>query len=113
MKGADVYIGVSGGTVPEEIVASMADDAIIFGLANPTPEVHPDVAHRHARVGASSRWHPPPDHQRALLFAGILRGAFRAHPRAHPEGVAFGAAGARAREKTCATPTQFCTSCVA
>ena len=41
LAGADVYIGVSGGTVPEEVVATMADDAIIFGLANPTPRCTP------------------------------------------------------------------------
>ncbi len=55
LAGADVYLGVSGGTVPEEDVARMAPDAIIFGLANPTPEVHPDVAHKYARVVATGR----------------------------------------------------------
>src|SRR4051794_23653643 len=44
LAGADVFIGVSGGTVPEELVATMAPDSIIFGLANPTPEVLPEVA---------------------------------------------------------------------
>ena len=45
MVGADVYIGVSGGTVAEEVVASMADEAIVFGLANPIPEVPVEIAH--------------------------------------------------------------------
>ena len=60
LTGADVYIGVSGGTVPEEYVATMAPDAIIFGLANPIPEVLPEVAHRHARAAPSSSPAPPP-----------------------------------------------------
>src|SRR4051812_47676901 len=55
VRDADVYIGVSGGTVPEEVVATMASDAIIFAMANPDPEVHPDVAHRYARVVATGR----------------------------------------------------------
>ncbi|MFL5382232.1 MAG: NADP-dependent malic enzyme, partial [Longimicrobiaceae bacterium] len=45
MSGADVFIGVSGGTVDEEVISTMAPDSIIFGLANPSPEVHPEVAH--------------------------------------------------------------------
>ena len=76
MAGADVYIGVSGGTVPEEVVASMADEAIIFGLANPNPEVHPDVAHRHARVVATGRSDFPNQINNVLAFPGIFRGAF-------------------------------------
>src|SRR5690349_21697836 len=55
LDGADVYIGVSGGQVPEADVARMAPEAIIFALANPTPEVHPDVAARHAAVVATGR----------------------------------------------------------
>ena len=66
LAGADVFIGVSGGTVPEEVVASMAPESVIFGLANPNPEVHPDVANRHARVVATGRSRlPEPDQQRA------------------------------------------------
>lgn len=76
MAGADVYIGVSGGTVPEEIVASMAPDAIIFGLANPDPEVHPDIAHRYARVVATGRSDFPNQINNVLAFPGIFRGAF-------------------------------------
>ena len=77
MAGADVYIGVSGGTVPEEVVASMADEAIIFGLANPNPEVHPDVAHRHARVVATGRSDFPNQINNVLAFPGIFRGRLR------------------------------------
>lgn len=94
MSGADVYIGVSGGTVPEEVVATMADDAIIFGLANPTPEVHPDVAHRHARVVATGRSDFPNQINNVLAFPGIFRGAFDVHATAITEGMKLAAANA-------------------
>ena len=78
-SGADVYIGVSGGTVPEEVVASMAPESVIFGLANPDPEVHPDVANRHARVVATGRSDFPNQINNVLAFPGIFRGAFDVH----------------------------------
>ena len=96
MAGADVYIGVSGGTVPEEVVATMADDAIIFGLANPTPEVHPDVAHRHARVVATGRSDFPNQINNVLAFPGIFRGAFDVRATAITEGMKLAAANALA-----------------
>jgi malate dehydrogenase (oxaloacetate-decarboxylating) len=96
LVGADVYIGVSGGTVPEEHVATMADDAIIFGLANPTPEVHPDVAHRHARVVATGRSDFPNQINNVLAFPGIFRGAFDVHATAITEGMKLAAAMALA-----------------
>jgi malate dehydrogenase (oxaloacetate-decarboxylating) len=96
MDGADVYIGVSGGTVPEDVVATMADEAIIFGLANPTPEVHPDVAHRHARVVATGRSDYPNQINNVLAFPGIFRGAFDVHATAITEGMKLAAADALA-----------------
>ena len=96
LAGADVYIGVSGGTVPEEVVATMADDAIIFGLANPTPEVHPDVAHRHARVVATGRSDFPNQINNVLAFPGIFRGAFDVHATAITERMKVAAAEALA-----------------
>ncbi|EAP99934.1 putative malate oxidoreductase [Janibacter sp. HTCC2649] len=72
---ADVYVGVSGGTVPEEEVARMAPNSIIFALANPDPEVHPDVAHRHAAVVATGRSDFPNQINNVLVFPGIFRGA--------------------------------------
>jgi malate dehydrogenase (oxaloacetate-decarboxylating) len=94
MRGADVYIGVSGGTVPEEVVASMAPDAVIFGLANPTPEVHPEVAHRYARVVATGRSDFPNQINNVLAFPGIFRGAFDVRARAITEGMKLAAATA-------------------
>ena len=96
MAGADVFIGVSGGTVPEEVVATMAPDAIIFGLANPNPEVHPEVAHRHARVVATGRSDFPNQINNVLAFPGIFRGAFDARATAITEGMKLAAADALA-----------------
>ncbi len=96
LVGADVYIGVSGGTVPEEVVATMAPEAIIFGLANPHPEVHPDVAHRHARVVATGRSDFPNQINNVLAFPGIFRGALDVHATAITEGMKLAAANALA-----------------
>ena len=96
MAGADAYLGVSGGTVPEEVVASMAGDAIVFGMANPHPEVHPEVAHRHARVVATGRSDFPNQINNVLAFPGIFRGAIDVHARAITEGMKLAAADALA-----------------
>ena len=96
MDGADVYIGLSGGTVPEDVVASMAEDAIIFGLANPTPEVHPDLAHKYARVVATGRSDFPNQINNVLAFPGIFRGAFDVRATAITEGMKLAAAQALA-----------------
>ncbi len=94
LDGADVYLGVSGGTVPEEDVARMADDAIIFAMANPNPEVHPDVAHRHARVVATGRSDFPNQINNVLAFPGIFRGAFDVRATSITEGMKLAAAEA-------------------
>jgi malate dehydrogenase (oxaloacetate-decarboxylating) len=75
LQGADVFIGVSSSSVPEEAVAGMADDAIIFALSNPDPEVSPDVAARHAAVVATGRSDFPNQINNVLAFPGIFRGA--------------------------------------
>ncbi|MCD9154898.1 NADP-dependent malic enzyme [Aeromicrobium duanguangcaii] len=75
LAGADVFVGVSGGTIPEEAVAAMAPEAIIFALANPNPEVHPEVANRHARIVATGRSDFPNQLNNVLVFPGIFRGA--------------------------------------
>ena len=96
MAGADVYIGVSGGTVPEEIVATMAPEAIIFAMANPNPEIHPDVAHKYARVVATGRSDFPNQINNVLAFPGIFRGTFDAHATAITEVMKLAAATALA-----------------
>lgn len=77
MKGADVFIGVSApGVVSEEMVASMAHDAIVFPMANPTPEIMPDLALRAgARVVGTGRSDFPNQINNVLAFPGIFRGA--------------------------------------
>ena len=96
MDGADVFIGVSGGVVPEEAVASMAPDAIVFALANPHPEIHPDVARRHARVVATGRSDYPNQINNVLAFPGVFRGALDVRASAVTEGMKLAAAGALA-----------------
>ncbi|MCY7373185.1 MAG: NAD-dependent malic enzyme, partial [Spirochaetaceae bacterium] len=96
MRGADVFIGVSGGVVPEDAVASMAADSIVFALANPSPEIHPDVARRHARVVATGRSDYPNQINNVLAFPGIFRGALDVRARAITEPMKLAAAEALA-----------------
>jgi len=96
LDGADVFVGVSGGLVDEAAVARMAPDAVIFGLANPTPEVHPDIAHRYARVVATGRSDYPNQINNVLAFPGIFRGAFDARATAITEPMKLAAADALA-----------------
>src|SRR5690606_27858364 len=78
LKGAVGCSGVSGGTVPEEQVAAMAEGPMIFALANPTPEVHPDIAHKYASIVATGRSDFPNQINNVLAFPGIFRGALDA-----------------------------------
>lgn len=75
LVGADVFVGVSGGTVPEADIARMAPDSIIFALANPDPEVDPAVAAKYAAVVATGRSDYPNQINNVLAFPGIFRGA--------------------------------------
>jgi malate dehydrogenase (oxaloacetate-decarboxylating) len=94
LAGADVFVGVSGGTIPEEAVASMAPDAIVFGLANPHPEVHPDIAARHARVVATGRSDFPNQINNVLVFPGLFRGALDVRATRISEAMKLAAANA-------------------
>ncbi len=91
---ADVFIGVSGGTIPEEAIARMAPESIIFGLANPTPEVHPDIASKYARVVATGRSDFPNQINNVLVFPGIFRGALDVRATRISEGMKLAAANA-------------------
>ena len=77
MAGADVFIGVSApGIVTPEMVRSMAHDAIVFPMANPTPEIMPDLAlAAGARVVGTGRSDFPNQINNVLAFPGIFRGA--------------------------------------
>lgn len=81
LDGADAFVGVSSSTVAEEDLAGMNEDAIIFGLSNPDPEVMPDVAARYAAVVATGRSDFPNQINNVLAFPGIFRGALDAGAR--------------------------------
>jgi malate dehydrogenase (oxaloacetate-decarboxylating) len=65
-------------------VARWSDGGMIFALANPTPEVHPDVAHRHAAIVATGRSDFPNQINNVLAFPGIFRGRSTAAPDRSP-----------------------------
>jgi malate dehydrogenase (oxaloacetate-decarboxylating) len=77
MNGADVFIGVSApGVVTEEMVASMAEDSIVFPMANPTPEIMPDLAKAAgAKIVGTGRSDFPNQINNVMAFPGIFRGA--------------------------------------
>ena len=81
LAGADVLIGVSGGQIPGEAVARMAPNGIVFALANPTPEVHPEVAARTAAIVATGRSDFPNQINNVLVFPGVFRGLLDAQSR--------------------------------
>ncbi len=96
LAGADVFIGVSGGTVPEAAVARMAPKGFVFAMANPTPEVHPEVAARYASVVATGRSDFPNQINNVLAFPGIFAGALRVRASRISEGMKLAAATALA-----------------
>ena len=96
LVGADVFIGVSGGTVPEEAVATMAPGCFVFAMANPTPEIHPEVAHRYAAVVATGRSDFPNQINNVLAFPGIFAGALQVRASRITEGMKLAAAKALA-----------------
>ncbi|HKK45888.1 MAG TPA: NAD-dependent malic enzyme [Balneolaceae bacterium] len=76
---ADLLIGVSGpGTVPKEAIENMADDPIVFALANPEPEIRPEEINSIARIIATGRSDYPNQINNVLAFPGIFRGALDA-----------------------------------
>jgi malate dehydrogenase (oxaloacetate-decarboxylating) len=96
LAGADVFVGLSGSTVSEAAIASMAPDAIVFALSNPTPEVHPEAAARHAKVVATGRSDFPNQINNVLAFPGVFRGALDVRASAITENMKVAAANALA-----------------
>ena len=94
MADADVFIGLSSGTVSDPAVASMAPDAIVFALANPDPEIHPEVAMRTAAVVATGRSDFPNQINNVLAFPGIFRGALDVRASTITRGMKLAAAQA-------------------
>jgi malate dehydrogenase (oxaloacetate-decarboxylating) len=91
---ADVFLGVSGGVVPEELIATMAPNNIVFALSNPDPEVHPDAAAKHASIVATGRSDFPNQINNVLAFPGVFRGALDAGARRITEEMKMAAAEA-------------------
>ena len=94
LKGADVFLGVSAGVVPEELIATMAPDGIVFALSNPDPEIHPHVAAKYAAVVATGRSDFPNQINNVLAFPGVFRGALDAGARRITEKMMVAAAEA-------------------
>ena len=96
MKGKDVFIGVSApNIVTAEMVASMANDPIVFAMANPTPEIMPEEAKKGGvRVMATGRSDYPNQINNVLVFPGIFRGALDAKAKAITEEMKIAAAKA-------------------
>ena len=75
MRGADVFLGVSApDVITEADVESMAPDSIVFAMANPVPEIDPDIAARHAAVVATGRSDFANQINNVLVFPGVFRG---------------------------------------
>ena len=98
MEGADIVIGVSApGVITPDMVASMADDAIVFAMANPTPEIFPDEARAAgARVVGTGRSDFPNQVNNVIAFPGIFKGALQARAERITEPIKLAAAEALA-----------------
>lgn len=96
MKGADIFVGVSApGIVTEEMVASMNKDAILFGMANPVPEIMPDLAKKAgARVVGTGRSDFPNQVNNVVAFPGIFKGALEGRATQITEEMKLAAANA-------------------
>jgi malate dehydrogenase (oxaloacetate-decarboxylating) len=94
LEGADVFMGVSAGLVPEELIATMAPNGIVFAMSNPDPEIHPDVAKKYAAVVATGRSDFPNQINNVLAFPGVFRGALDAGARRITEKMKVAAAEA-------------------
>jgi malate dehydrogenase (oxaloacetate-decarboxylating) len=94
LAGADVFVGLSSARLPEELLATMAPDGFVFALSNPDPEVHPEVAARHAAIVATGRSDFPNQINNVLAFPGVFRGALDAGARRITEAMKLAAADA-------------------
>lgn len=98
LKGADIFVGVSApGIVSAEMVASMNRDSILFAMANPVPEIMPDVAKAAgARIVGTGRSDFPNQVNNVIAFPGIFRGALEGHAKQITEEMKLAAAEALA-----------------
>lgn len=97
LKGADVFIGLSVGNILTTVdLDLMAPDRIVFAMANPDPEIAPDLAVNHCRIFATGRSDYPNQINNALAFPGIFRGALDVQARDINEAMKLAAARALA-----------------
>ncbi|WUC08067.1 NADP-dependent malic enzyme [Nocardia sp. NBC_00565] len=94
LAGADVFVGLSAGTIAEEFIASMAPESIVFAMSNPNPEIHPEIAHKYAAIVATGRSDFPNQINNVLAFPGVFKGALDAGARRITEGMKIAAANA-------------------
>ncbi|MEI6136177.1 MAG: NAD-dependent malic enzyme, partial [Chloroflexota bacterium] len=95
LRGADVFLGVSGPRMlTVEAVESMGPDAIVMALANPEPEIMPDLIQDKARIIATGRSDYPNQLNNVLCFPGLFRGVFDASARSITEEMKIAAARA-------------------
>jgi malate dehydrogenase (oxaloacetate-decarboxylating) len=95
LEGADLFVGLSGARIfPAQELAKMNDEAMVFAMANPTPEVSPEEAAPYARIVATGRSDYPNQINNVLCFPGVFRGALDVRARAITEEMKMAAARA-------------------
>lgn len=96
LAGADIFVGVSApGIVTEDMVKSMNKDSILFAMANPTPEIMPDLAKTAgARIVGTGRSDFPNQVNNVIAFPGIFKGALEGHASIITEEMKLAAANA-------------------
>ncbi len=94
LTGADVFLGLSAGTIGEDLIASMAPESIVFAMSNPDPEIHPEIARKYAGIVATGRSDFPNQINNVLAFPGVFKGALDAGARRITEGMKIAAAEA-------------------
>jgi malate dehydrogenase (oxaloacetate-decarboxylating) len=95
IDGMDLFIGLSGARImPPEALARMAPDAMVFAMANPTPEVSPEEAAPHVRIMATGRSDYPNQINNVLAFPGVFRGALDVRAGSITDEMRVAAAGA-------------------
>ncbi|MDD2710663.1 MAG: NAD-dependent malic enzyme [Verrucomicrobiae bacterium] len=110
LAGANLFVGVSGPNIlgPSGL-RRMADKPLVFAMANPTPEIMPEVAAKKAFIVATGRSDYPNQINNVLAFPGIFRGAFQARARVITEGMKLAAAYAIAN---CVPPNELKPGCI-
>jgi malate dehydrogenase (oxaloacetate-decarboxylating) len=95
IEGCDLFIGLSGAKVmPPEALKKMADDAIVFAMANPDPEIAPEEAEKYVKIVATGRSDYPNQINNVLCFPGMFRGALDVRASDITEGMKLAAAEA-------------------